>query len=217
MDMIFVFFTVYYDNKRMRTVTCRKTIAKNYLKTWFFPDLLSIFPFDVFLSGGANFGDLFRFSKLGKLYKLVKMARLLKMVRLFKDRRKIVKSVDKLLKINAGMERLMFFIAFFLVFCHIFACLFAVCAQFFDDNWIVANDFDLLDSFSVYLIALYFTVTTVTTVGYGDIQPISLLERIFCIFLMLIGVVAFTFASGSLASILANYDSTQATMMERLL
>ena len=50
---------------------------------------------------------------------------------------------------------------------------------------------------------MYFTVTTITTVGYGDIsgnQTQS--EKIFCIFIMVAGVIAFSFASGSLASII---------------
>jgi uncharacterized membrane protein (UPF0182 family) len=53
-----------------------------------------------------------------------------------------------------------------------------------------------------YLTSFYFTITTITTVGYGDISINTPLEKIFCIIIMIIGVLAFTFASGSLASIL---------------
>jgi Trk-type K+ transport system membrane component len=49
-------------------------------------------------------------------------------------------------------------------------------------------------------------VTTITTVGYGDISGSTDIEKVFCIFIMIIGVLAFSFATGSLASILANYD-----------
>lgn len=51
-----------------------------------------------------------------------------------------------------------------------------------------------------------------TTVGYGDISPtkINMLEMIFGIILMIGGVLAFSFASASLASILSNYDSQNA-------
>mmetsp|Transcript_26310 Transcript_26310/g.18666 ORF Transcript_26310/g.18666 Transcript_26310/m.18666 type:complete len:158 (+) Transcript_26310:57-530(+) len=157
----------------MRMITNKKMIAKHYITGWFFPDLLSIFPFEHILKSGANVGDLLRFSKLGKLYKLVKMARLLKMVRLLKDRRKIGKQMDKLLKINAGIERLMFFLGFFVVFCHIFACLFAMSAQFNEYNWIVNSEYEEYSSINLYVISLYFVVTTVTTVGYGDIQPVN--------------------------------------------
>lgn len=53
-----------------------------------------------------------------------------------------------------------------------------------------------------YLTSVYFTVTTITTVGYGDVSISTKMEKIFCIMIMLIGVIAFSFASGSLASIL---------------
>jgi hypothetical protein len=65
--------------------------------------------------------------------------------------------------------------------------------------------------FDLYITSIYFTVTTITTVGYGDISGNhSITERLFSICLMMIGVVAFSFATGSLASILQNYDTQSA-------
>ena len=54
----------------------------------------------------------------------------------------------------------------------------------------------------LYLTAFYFTVTTITTVGYGDISGGTASEKVFCIIIMVVGVVSFSFASGSLASIM---------------
>lgn len=45
-----------------------------------------------------------------------------------------------------------------------------------------------------YLTAFYFTITTITTVGYGDISAGTFTEKIGCIFLMLLGVISFSFA-----------------------
>jgi hypothetical protein len=53
-----------------------------------------------------------------------------------------------------------------------------------------------------YLTSVYFTVTTITTVGYGDISGSSISEKIFCVIIMLVGVMSFSFFSGSLASII---------------
>ena len=50
--------------------------------------------------------------------------------------------------------------------------------------------------------AIYWTVTTIATVGYGDVVAVNTTERIFCSCAMIIGVLAFTFANGSFASIL---------------
>jgi len=49
-------------------------------------------------------------------------------------------------------------------------------------------------------------MTTITTIGYGDIRGNTTIERVICIFLHLIGVLSYSFASGSLTSIIANYD-----------
>lgn len=59
----------------------------------------------------------------------------------------------------------------------------------------------------IYMISIYWTITTITTVGYGDISGTNIPEMIFCCFVMLIGVIAFGFANGTLASIMTNYDN----------
>jgi hypothetical protein len=56
-----------------------------------------------------------------------------------------------------------------------------------------------------------------TTVGYGDMSAGTTVERVFCILLMVIGVIVFTFISGSLSSVLSNFDATNANLQERLL
>jgi voltage-gated potassium channel Kch len=48
--------------------------------------------------------------------------------------------------------------------------------------------------------AVYFTVTTITTVGYGDMSASTFLEQIFCVIIMIIGVIAFSMASGALTN-----------------
>jgi hypothetical protein len=61
-----------------------------------------------------------------------------------------------------------------------------------------------------YLTSFYFTVTTITTVGYGDISASTNGEKYFCILIMITGVVSFSVLSGSLANILSNYDVSNA-------
>lgn len=56
------------------------------------------------------------------------------------------------------------------------------------------------------MVAYYFAITTVATVGYGDFAPETVYERIFCIALMIIGVTSFSFVSGALSSMITNYD-----------
>jgi voltage-gated potassium channel Kch len=66
-----------------------------------------------------------------------------------------------------------------------------------------------LNEFELYITSYYFTVTTIMTVGYGDITAQSLGEKLLAILLMLIGVVAFSFATGSISSIIANADTAE--------
>lgn len=49
-DVILSFFTTYFDEKTATRVTDKKMIAKTYLKTWFFIDVISILPLDLFFS-----------------------------------------------------------------------------------------------------------------------------------------------------------------------
>ena len=60
----------------------------------------------------------------------------------------------------------------------------------------------------MYVASFYFTVTTIVTVGFGDITAYNVGEQLICILLMLIGVISFSFATGALSSIISNYDSS---------
>lgn len=68
----------------------------------------------------------------------------------------------------------------------------------------------------LYALSFYWAVQTVTTVGYGDVSITSSFERIVCAICMVLGVFAFTFANGSLSSIMSNYDNQNADYEEKL-
>jgi hypothetical protein len=68
-----------------------------------------------------------------------------------------------------------------------------------------------------YCSAFYFVITTMTTVGYGDMPIGTSTEQLFCICLMMSGVFIFSLVSGSLASILASFDQTNADLAAKVL
>ena len=106
-------------------------------------------------------------------------------------------------KISVGFERLFNFILSFFLVCHIVSCLWVMMANFSDDieeTWM--EPYYEMDTVEIYINSIYFTVTTITTVGFGDISGSTKIEKIFCVFIMVIGVVSFSFASGSLSSII---------------
>ena len=60
-------------------------------------------------------------------------------------------------------------------------------------------------------------MTTFTTVGYGDIHATCTNERVLAIFLMIGGVFAFSFATGTLTSILTSLDETNKQINTKML
>ena len=81
-----------------------------------------MFPFDQILNSGS-FNRLARVARVGKLYKIVRMTRLVKMLRIVKERNKLVKYLNEVLKIGIGFERLLFLMLIFLILCHIACCI----------------------------------------------------------------------------------------------
>ena len=112
----------------------------------------------------------------------------------------------------------MTFCFFFFVFIHVASCLYVLLAEMQPDverTWF--TDYENDSTFDKYVVSLYFVITTTATVGYWDVAPATSFERIFCIFLMVIGVTGFTFVSGALSSIMQNHDSLVSETQEKLL
>ena len=123
--------------------------------------------------------------------------------------------------ISKNTERLIFFFIIFLLICHIMGCFWIFIADLSlsenfvatdgslqNYNWVTYNQYDNYTNMQMYTIVFYFTVTTIVTVGFGDIHAYSVGEKVLCILLMLIGVISFSFATGALSSIISNYDSS---------
>jgi len=57
---------------------------------------------------------------------------------------------------------------------------------------------------------MYFTFTTLATVGYGDFRPISNAERIVGSFILLFGVTLFSFVMGNFIEMLIQFKNVTA-------
>lgn len=147
------------------------------------------------------------------------MIRLAKVFKLLKSKNTVVSQFSQKMKISQSVERLMFFSVFFILFFHISACMFIFIGilDYDMNSWMWNSMHSSLENFDLYVYSLYFIVTTTSTVGYGDLSASTTIERIFCILIMLAGVTSFTFISGSLSSVLSNYDHSQATLQQQLL
>lgn len=67
-----------------------------------------------------------------------------------------------------------------------------------------------------YTAALYWSITTMATVGYGDIVAHSILERWYALLTMLVGIGFFGYIVGNVASILASIDRMGSEYRERM-
>ena len=127
--------------------------------------------------------------------------------------------MTRIVQIGVGLERMMYLLLTTLILQHVCACLWIFIARYDEidkNNWIFINNYDDHGIFKIYMLALYFTVTTIMTVGYGDISAYNSLEMAYCIFLMLIGVVSFSYTTGALSSIIASSDSKSALLKDKL-
>jgi hypothetical protein len=70
-------------------------------------------------------------------------------------------------------------------------------------NYFNLND---LDEFYQLTISCYYALTTLSTVGYGDFYPVSNIERVVAVIIMLLGVAFFSYIMGKFIEIIINYE-----------
>lgn len=86
----------------------------------------------------------------------------------------------------------------------------------FKGTWIEGYADENHSNFHLYQLAIYWAVQTMTTVGYGDMPSQNTAERNFGSAMMVIGVVAFTFANGAFTSIISTEEHLSAELREDL-
>ena len=57
-----------------------------------------------------------------------------------------------------------------------------------------------------YTFSVYWALTTVTTIGYGDITPVTMLERYYTVFAMLIATMMFCYMMSTIGSMMMQMD-----------
>jgi hypothetical protein len=63
-----------------------------------------------------------------------------------------------------------------------------------------------LSEYDRVVVCMYFILTTITTVGYGDFYPMSAIERVYVIGVQLFGVAFYSYIMGNFIEIISNYD-----------
>lgn len=204
-EIIVCFNTSVYDQQTNEYITKRCQIAKIYLCGWFCVDFMAILP-RLLLSVG-NWAKILSFMKIARIGRLIKLLRILKMAKVIKQKVLLQKQMQTKMRLSVAKERLFIFSIFAILFVHTISCLWIFLGVYHmdddgKDNWIDKFDFNIKDMGEMYTIGLYWTITTITTVGYGDISATNTSERLVACIIMVIGVIAFSFSTGSLSSII---------------
>lgn len=70
-----------------------------------------------------------------------------------------------------------------------------------NDKWSLEDDTD----FRNLIVSMYFALTSLSTIGFGDFHPITSLERLVCSFLLLAGVTMFSIFMGDLGAMITQF------------
>ena len=73
-------------------------------------------------------------------------------------------------------------------------------------NWLIVHGYQNSSWYEKYFASLYWAIITLSTVGYGDITPQNMTERIFCALVCMIGTMMFGYGINSIGSIIQSIE-----------
>lgn len=214
-DMVIQFFLMYRDEEKGVLVKKQDLIIKQYLRGWFWIDLIAVLPFDIIgvVSSSDDMNNL-KALRIARLLRLFKLLRILRAGRMF-DR------WESSIAINYSVLTLCQFVALTIVVAHWLACLWHMTVSIEDKavNWVTnygdpADSEGSLSTAEVYVVALYWAVMTMSTIGYGDVTPVTTAERITATFGMFIGSSIFAYIVGAVTSTVASMGARQTEFYE---
>ncbi|MDJ0961095.1 MAG: cyclic nucleotide-binding domain-containing protein [Acidimicrobiia bacterium] len=178
-------------------VVDRSWIQRRYMRRWFTVDLLAAIPFDLLaVAPGIDGSSAASVLRILSLLRVLRVARILALQRDWRVHTSI----------NPALLRLAFFAFWIAMISHWIAC-----------GWIALDGADSgHPELAPYQQALYWTITTLTTVGYGDITPVGRNQVAYAMVVMALGAAMYGYIIGNVASLLANLDVNRARHLGRL-
>lgn len=228
-DICVVFNTTYVEPTTELIVTDRKIIALHYLKLWFWIDIFSTIPIDEIV--GVVMGGGEELAALG-LIRILRLTKLLKLLRVLKLS-KFGKFIDGY-NINPallGVQKLVLQICFV---AHLIACFWHFLTTSdvvgFDDDYVsgAADDTYLKNTWAKrfgfvdvpvgdkYVASFYWTISTMLSIGYGDIFATNSNERVYSITTQLLGAVMFGAVIAQVTRLIESQHPQARAMKEKM-
>ncbi|ESR45072.1 hypothetical protein CICLE_v10000273mg [Citrus x clementina] len=204
-DIFLTFFVAYIHRRSQLLVREPKKIALRYIKTWFLMDVASTIPFEAI-------GYLITGNKKAALsYSLLGILRFWRLRRV----KQLFTRLEKDIRFNYFWIRCikLLFVTLFLVHCA--GCLYYLLADRYPhkgETWLgsVNPNFTETSLWIRYISAMYWSITTMTTVGYGDLHAVNTVEMIFIIFYMLFNLGLTAYLIGNMTNLVV--EGTRRTM-----
>ena len=204
-DLISGFFRAYYNFEEV-LVKKPHYICLNYLTGWFIFDLIEAIPFftvldhqmiklrDKFIiNSGGDSEYIFNFGINNKYFSLT----FIKIIKIFKT----FSNNSALTEIKKFLDNIQFFyewkgmfnsLLMILSCLHFSTCFFIFIGRNEFQGWILFNNLQDKSFIHTYVASLYYQMTTLTTVGYGDISATNDLEKFYGIFVLIVGTGAYS-------------------------
>ena len=193
------FFRAYYDFEEY-LIRNNLSICINYLSKWFFLDLIEAIPiYSIFnlRKDKCKENAVYKNSYNSGVYILVCSLfnlKILKLFKIFSENRALSKIVNILNKNDFFYNWSGVFFTIFVVVCTLNFCslYFIFLGKSIYPGWIYENNIQNNNFNYIYITSLYYLMTTLTTVGYGDIPVTSIYEKYYQIILLMIGTCAYS-------------------------
>jgi len=216
-------FRTCYEGSNLVYVASFSKISNHYLKTWFTIDFFSTIPLDIIIgaivsisasnAGGSSASDL----EALKLIRIVRLVRLIKLARLFKLG-KLASSISNYID-SPYLLQLIGLLTMTVFVSHLLGCFWFLISPYnttdpaltwWGTTMLAASKGDH------YLASVYWSFSTMTTVGYGDITPANTSERIYACVAMILGATIFGYVIGNVASMSMQADIAGMRRQEKI-